>query len=247
MVVAGAWSFAVAFAGGSLGLVLGSVRLPAILAAGSTPAAATGANIGISAIAALSASIVHVRAGNVNWRLFAWMAPPSALGAVVGGFAAGLVPQALLLMVIGAALVYFGIAQLRSKAGARPQKSGAPPVGVLVGGGAAIGLMGGFIGIVLGALRMPLLLRYAGDTPARVVGTNLTVGVVVGIAGVVGHVPSGMDWTVLAVAGSASIPGAVLGSRLTGRLEPERLLRAIGWILVVAGLAAVGQGIVEAA
>ena len=35
------------------------------------PAAGTGANIGISAVAAATASIAHIRAGRVNWRLFA--------------------------------------------------------------------------------------------------------------------------------------------------------------------------------
>jgi uncharacterized membrane protein YfcA len=39
------------------------------------------------------------------------------------------------------------------------------------------------------------------------------------------------------------VPGALLGSRLTGRLSGEALLRAIGGVLVVAGLATTVQGL----
>lgn len=61
------------------------------------------------------------------------------------------------------------------------------------------------------------------------------VGVFVGAAGVIGHAPSGVDWGLLAVGAAASVPGAVLGARLTGRLSEENLLRAVGIVLVVAG------------
>ena len=56
----------------------------------------------------------------------------------------------------------------------------------------------------------------------------------------IGHLPSEPpDWDVLAVGAAASIPGALLGSRLTGRLSDEALLRAVGYILLVAAAAMV--------
>ena len=67
-----------------VGLVLGNIRLPAVLLVASSPAAGAGANIGISGVAAFAAAVAHIRAGRINWRLFAWMAPPSMAGAVVG-------------------------------------------------------------------------------------------------------------------------------------------------------------------
>ena len=69
-----AWSFAVAVAGGAVGLVLGNLRLPLFLLAASSPAAAGGANIAVSGISAATASTTHIRAGRINWRLFGWMA-----------------------------------------------------------------------------------------------------------------------------------------------------------------------------
>ena len=62
------WCFVVAAAGGLVGLVLGNLRLPATLPVSATVAAGTGANLVISAAAAATAAIAHVRARRVNWR-----------------------------------------------------------------------------------------------------------------------------------------------------------------------------------
>jgi uncharacterized protein len=242
-----AWCFVVALAGGLVGLVLGNIRLPLVLLLASSPAAGAGANIGVSGVAALTAATVHVRAGRINWHLFAWMAPPSIAGALVGGYLSGLLPEDALLAIIGALLLYFGIDLLRprSAAAAAPNRGERPlDIRAAVVSGAIIGLLGGVVGLILGALRMPALLRYVGETPARAVGTNLAVGVCVGVAGVVGHTPEGVDWDLLAIGAAASVPGALLGARLTGRLSERQLLRAIGAVLVVAGSATVLQAVV---
>jgi len=238
-----AWCFAVALAGGLAGLVLGNIRLPAVLAAASSPAAGAGANIGISGIAAAAASIAHIRAGHVNWRLFGWMAPPSMAGAVAGGYAAGAIPDEILLGVIGATLLYFGIDLLRPSRAPAPRPREELDIRAAVVAGALIGILGGLVGLILGTLRMPALLRNVGETAQRAVGTNLAVGVCVGVAGVIGHAPEGVDWDLLALGGAASVPGAVIGARLTGRLSTEQLLRAIGALLVVAGVGILVQAV----
>lgn len=239
------WSFLVALAGGAVGLVLGNIRLPLVLLVAANPAAGAGANIGISGVAAFAAAAAHIRAGRINWRLFAWMAPPSIAGAVAGGLISGALPDTALLLVIGAALIYFGVDLLRPKP-ARPQSPEPRELDLraAVLSGAVIGLLGGLVGLILGSLRMPALLRWVGETPARAVGTNLAVGFWVGVAGVAGHLPSGVDWTVFAIGAAASIPGALLGARLTGRLSERQLLRAIGAMLVVAGSATALQSVV---
>jgi uncharacterized membrane protein YfcA len=110
--------------------------------------------------------------------------------------------------------------------------------------GAAIGAIGGLIGLILGTLRVPALIRWVGEDAARVVGTNLVVGIAVGAAGLLGHLPGGVDWTLLAVGGVTSIPGALLGSRYTGRLSTPSLLRAIGVILLVSGTVTIVRGVI---
>ena len=49
--------------------MLGNIRLPVIVLAASSPAAGAGANIGVSAVAALAAAVQHIRAGRIDWRL----------------------------------------------------------------------------------------------------------------------------------------------------------------------------------
>ncbi len=232
----GAWCLVVATVGGALGLVLGNIRLPLVLSLASSPAAGAGANIGISGVSAAAGSVAHIRAGRVNWRLAAWMAPPSVAGAIAGGYVSGRIPGRLLLVLIGALLVYFGARILRpNQAPGQRLTDGRLDIRQAVIAGLWVGVLGGMIGLILGTLRLPAMIRRVGETTERAVGTNLVVGLCVGIAGVVGHVPAGVDWRLLAIGGLASIPGAAIGSRLTGRLSEQRLMRAIGIVLLISG------------
>jgi uncharacterized membrane protein YfcA len=239
----GAWCFLVALVGGLLGLVLGNIRLPVFLAAGGSPAAAAGANIAVSGVAAAAGSIAHVRAGRIDRRLAAWMIPPSVVGAIAGGYAATRLPAPVLRVVIGSALVLFGVDLLRRRHAKLPDPAPRPNVRAAVVAGALIGAVGGLIGLILGTLRVPALLRWVREEPAKVVGTNLVVGIGVGAAGLAGHAPGGIDWDLLAVGSGASVPGALLGARYTGRLTTATLLRAIGVILVVSGTITIVRGV----
>ena len=245
------WCFLVALGGGLVGLVLGNLRLPVVLLVASSPAAGSGANIAISAVAAATAAVAHIRAGRINWRLFGWMAPPSILGAVAGGYLSGVLPERALLVAIAAVLLSSGIGMLRSgerparREGDREEHPGLD-IPVAVASGAAIGLLGGIVGLILGSLRMPALLRLVGEVPFRAVGTNVAIGFFVGVAGALGHLPNATpDLAPILVGGAASIPGALLGSRLTGRLSERQLIHAIGWVLLVAAASMVVEAIVR--
>jgi len=241
LVAVGIWCFLTSLAGGLVGLVLGNIRLPVIVFAASSPTAGAGANIGISGLAAATAGLAHVRAGRVDWRLVGWMAPASVVGVVGGSAVSATLPGDVLLVVIGATLIVFGLDLLRPRRRIRSKPRG-ERVPAAVATGAAIGFLGGVVGLILGSLRMPALLRFVGTEPLQAIGTNLLVGVCVGAAGILAHAPSGVDWTLFAIGGAASIPGALLGARLTGRLDEHRLLQSVGAILLVAGTAAILQG-----
>jgi uncharacterized protein len=214
--------------------VLGNIRLPVIVAAASSPAARAGANIGVSAVSALTSAVTHIRAGRIDWRIFGWMTPPSVVGALVGGLLSGEVPDTVLLAVIGVTLLVFGVDLLRPRRTTERRADGVDPASAVVTG-AVIGLLGGFVGLILGSLRIGALLRFVGEDTFRAVGTNVAVGFCLGVAGVLGHLNSGVDWTLLAVGAAASVPGALIGARLTGRLGERQLLRAVGVVLLVAG------------
>jgi uncharacterized membrane protein YfcA len=77
--------------------------------------------------------------------------------------------------------------------------------------------------------------------PGAAVGTNAAVGVVVGLGGLVGHLPTGIDWQILLVGAAAAMPAAYLGARFTGRLSDRLLLQAMAAVLVISGLAMLAQ------
>ena len=160
-----AWCFVTALAGGLVGLVLGNIRLPALLLISSSPAAGAGANIGVSGVAAATAAVTQVRAGRIDWRVFAWMAPPSVVGAILGGLVSGALPGRALLVVIGVLLLAFGLDLLRSRTPIKRREELNIRAAVAVGG--AIGFLGGVVGLILGSLRMPALLRFVGEEPVR--------------------------------------------------------------------------------
>jgi uncharacterized protein len=238
LVLAAAASFAAALLGGAVGLVLGSLRLPAILVASSNPAAAAGANIAVSAAAALTAGFAHWRAGRVDWRIAAWMTPPSVAAAFLGGYFGGLVPDRILLGGIAAVLAWNGLQLLVALR--TPRRAQRPRLAAVLAG-AAIGVVGGAVGLILGTLRMPALLGAVGLDARRAVGTNLVVGFFLGVSGFAGHLARlEVQWAVLAVSLAAAVPGAWLGARLTGKLSEEALKRAIGaTLLAVAAVIAV--------
>ena len=55
MTAVAAWCFFVALLGTSIGLILGTIRLPVLLLVSTSPAAGAGANVGISTVAAATA------------------------------------------------------------------------------------------------------------------------------------------------------------------------------------------------
>jgi hypothetical protein len=236
LALAFAGSFAAGYLGSMLGLVLGTLRLPLIVAVSGSPLAAAGTNIAISAAAAGAGALRHAREGRVDWRIVAWMAPPSVVGAVAGALVADDVSDRMLYAAIAAVLVWSGIdLALRPVRAVARARLRLPPA---VLGGFGIGALGGAVGVILGTLRMPTLVRAVGMDVRRAAGTNLVVGFLLGLAGFAAHAGTlGVDWSTLAAGLAGAIPGGWLGARATGRLDENVLRIALGVVLVVVGTA----------
>ena len=103
--------------------MLGTLRLPGLLLLAGSPSAAAGTNIAISAAAAASGGWRHARAGRVDWRVVAWMTPPSVVGAVVGALFGHTVPERVLLGCVAAVLAWNGFELIVRPFRERPRAS----------------------------------------------------------------------------------------------------------------------------
>jgi uncharacterized membrane protein YfcA len=224
--------------------VLGTLRLPAMLVAAGDPSAAAGTNIAISAAAAATGGYRHAREGRVDWRVVWWMAPASVAGAIIGALTGHLVPERALFAAISVVLLWSGVDLLVSPFRARPAPQ--PHLWPAAVSGFAIGLIGGALGVILGTLRMPALLRAVGLDARRAVGTNLIVGFFLGVAGFAAHAfRLEVEWDLLAAGLAGALPGAWLGARVTGRISELQLRRAIAVALLVISAAFAIEAIVR--
>jgi len=234
-------TFLIGVVGSLAGLVLGNLRLPLLLAL-LPPALAGGTNVTVSGAGAGAGVLTHLRAGRFDRYAFAIMAPPSVVGAVLGGLLAGLVPGLILVLFVAVIVVEQGIELLRRTTKAGQAGTPSPPprnarwVGILATIGFLVGVLGGLVGLILGTIRLPALLR-AGVPTKDAVATNLGVGFFVGVAGFIGHLLGGTVDSVLAlVLIPPAVAGGILGAQLTGHFSETGLKRAIGAILIAVGV-----------
>ena len=246
-------SFGVGVLGGFVGLALGTMRLPAILLLGTPAPIAAGTNILVSTLSALTGSVRHLREGRVSLPIVIWMGVPAMVGALIGGFASGQIPEGLLIALVGLFVTWQGIeliirarkARLASDGGPPDQVHAASTGGIFTaeravagaGVGLGVGLLGGAVGLILGSIRLPVIARILRTEPRVAAGTNLLIGFMMGSFGWIGHVVEGnVDYPLLAGMGISGMAGTLHGARITGRVSLTTLLLTMGWVLVAVGL-----------
>ena len=181
--------------------------------------------------------------------------------AFVAGFFSNIVPEPLIFTVAGALVFWQGV-ELLTRANdplmdknttdsAAPEfKTGTKHIfqskhlapATL---GLTIGALGGTIGLILGSIRLPVLLRVMKMPPRTAIGTNMTIGFAMGTLGWIGHVSGGhVDYTVILLMGPPAVIGSYIGAALTGRVSLKHLIITIGLVLLVVGPLLVFQGVV---
>jgi len=255
-----AFSFAVGILGGFVGLALGTIRLPMMLLLGMAAPIAGGTNILVSGLASLAGAARHWREGRVNLRIVLVMGVPACIGALIGGFMSDAAPTGLLIALAGLLVFWQGVEFLimvreRSKSGDDQALFGGElsgsagmftpgRVSAEAGIGLGVGLLGGAVGLILGSIRLPALIRILRVDPRIAAGTNLFIGVLIGASGWVGHVINGqVDYALLALMGAAAMVGSYYGAKLTGRVRLNGLLLAMGVVLMIVGALLVWRGV----
>lgn len=244
-----ALSFLIGMLGGLIGLALGTMRLPAMLLLGVPLPAAASANILVSSLTAVAGSHRHLRDGRVKLPLMLAVGLP----AFAGGFYSGRAPVNLLIGLAGGLILWQGVEMgLLARRRMRPRDPTRQPedelagsagrftVARLIGGrvaGFGIGLLGGAIGLLLGSIRLPLMIRILRVDPRIAAGSNLFIGMAMGALGWVGHLLyQRPDLSLLIILGLPAIAGSYLGAKLTGQISINILILIMGALLTVSGL-----------
>jgi uncharacterized membrane protein YfcA len=241
-------SYAVGVLGGFVGLALGTVRLPVMLLLGLPVVTAGGTNILVSTLSAAAGSVTHLRERRVDRDLVLWMGVPSAFGGLAGGLLAGLAHQGVLLSIVGAfvlwqSLEFFLLARRseivdRGRGLGRGRRLAEALIGFV------IGVLGGAVGLILGSVRLPALVRVLGIEPRVAAGTNLVIGMLIGVAGWIGHVAIGaVDYPLLVLMAVAGMAGQIVGAGWTGRAPREVLLATMAVVLALIGALLLRDGI----
>ncbi len=250
-------SLAVGVLGGLVGLALGTMRLPAMLLIGMDAGIAGGTNILVSTLSAMVGGFRHLREGRVDWRIVLYLGVPAIIGAFIGGFAASLVPVGVLVLGAGLFVAWQGIEfflMVRKVSLVTPGSVVEPldPRSVFLTSkrgaleatlGFTVGLVGGAVGLILGSVRLPIIIRVMKADPRIAAGSNLMIGSFLGAFGFIGHGIQGeLDLIVLGFMAVPAMIGTYFGARLTGRISVNGLLLVMAAVLLVVGVLLIIDG-----
>jgi uncharacterized membrane protein YfcA len=235
--------------GATVGLVLGQLRLPLLIYALGSVTVGTATSLAISTVGTLIGTIRHTVDGRVRLGLLLTVGAPSGAAAYFTARHAGHVDPWLVKLVIAAVLIATGARMLIAPRPPPAETAPAPeprlpaPVAEIVVG-AALGAVSGLVGLLLGSLRLPAMMRYARIPAPTAIGTNMAIGTLTGLSAGVATIREGnLDLPSFIVVGLATVVGVHLGAGRTGKLAPERLLALIAWVLLGTGLFMLGEGL----
>src|SRR3954470_2988319 len=104
----GLLSFVLSYIGAAVGMVLGHLRLPLLVAYLGSPVSGASTNLAVSGLGALAGAARHARAGRISLAVVALVGIPSAVGAVVGMLLFVKVNRFWAHVTLGALLAYLG-------------------------------------------------------------------------------------------------------------------------------------------
>ena len=171
------------------------------------------------------------RGHRMRWDILLPVGCASAPAAVVGGYIA--LPPGAYGALVGAVLL-LAAARLAIPM-RRPEKSARPPLWILVGAGAGIGLLSGMVGIGGGVFLSPLLLLLGWATMRQVAAISApfilvnSAAALLGMGMVVGFPAREIAeaWPMAMAAAGGGLIGATIGSRHLGHLGLRRTLAVV--------------------
>jgi uncharacterized membrane protein YfcA len=219
-----------------------------VLFFGVPPLAAVSSDLVASAVMKPFGSFVHIRRGTVNWGLVGWLCAGSVPSAFLGvllmraiGTSGGVQDAVQLALGVALLLAVVGLI-VKSMRGAKDGGTPAAPVRVRPLPTALLGAVGGLIvgltSVGSGSLIIVVLLALYPMLRANdLVGTDLVQAVPLVTAAALGHVFFGdlhLDLSAAILVGS--VPGVLLGARLSSRAPAGLIRSALVLVLLASAL-----------
>ena len=226
------------FVGVALGLLGGggSILTVPLLAyvAGMEAKAAIATSLLVVGVTSAVGAISHARAGRVQWRTGLIFGAAGMAGAYLGGVLARFIPGTVLLIGFALMMIATAIAMLRGRRNVADfSEVHRIPLAKILAEGLAVGLVTGLVGAGGGFLVVPALALLGGLPMPVAVGTSLIVIAMKSFAGLGGYLSSvHIDWTLAVMVTAAAVVGALIGARLTARVNPDSLRKAFGWFVL---------------
>ena len=242
-----AYGFVVGLLVGLTGMGGGVLMTPLLMLGLGMPAtAAVGTDLAYSLVTKIAGSWQHWRQQTVDMQLVRTLAIGSVPASIVavsliawlehrkaGGMEHGLARAIGGALVVAAALLAWRALHPQPP---RPHAEGHRRAAIIAVG-ALGGLLVGLTSVGSGSVIMALLVFFVPIEPRKLVGSDVVhAAILVGVAGA-GHALLGnVDWALAAQLLVGSVPGVILGSRLTLRTPRPLLQAALALLLILSGL-----------
>lgn len=214
------------------------------------------ASLFVVAVTSLFGLIGHARAKRVQWRTGLIFGAAGMVGAFIGGQIGSHLPGALLLAAFSVMMGITAVAMIRGrKKVAAGHHKGLPVFRILLDG-AVVGFVTGLVGAGGGFLVVPALALLGGLPMPIAVATSLLVVAMKSFAGFFGYAltfggdsfvswnpETQINWTITLIITVAAVCGALIGSRVVGKIHPDKLRMAFGWFVLVMAVFILSQQI----
>ena len=192
----------------------------------------------------------HFREGRIDFNIALIMGLPSVFSAFIGGFFSNYLNSDILILFIGSFVIWQGVEFIlisKNKIfNSRSHKNSFIRNLSQAITGTGIGLLGGLVGLILGSIRLPALIRLFRIEPRIAAGTNTIIGFCMGLVGGLGHsINARVEYELALIMGFAAILGSNQGARLTGKVNLNLLLAFMGGILFITGIVMFFRGLIN--
>lgn len=236
---------AVGFLIGLTGVGSGAIMAPLLTALGIPPAIVVGSDLGYGLITKVAGIGIHAHQGTVNWRWVRTMSYGSMPGALLGSLVLSRLVESpaaikhgigVVLLVTASLVLLSELARRRYKALISRFQQPRPWIVILLG--FVIGVIVGTTSVGSGSLTDLVLMLFSPLAGAQLVGTGLAHAILVTAVATLSHWSLGnIDMALVLNLLLGSIPGVLLGSRLSFRFPARPLKLGIAGLIFASAFA----------